>query len=68
LHRRIGQRMTVLVEAASEQGFEARSYADAPEIDGLVHIDTAESLALGQFCEVEVTGADEYDLYASPIR
>jgi ribosomal protein S12 methylthiotransferase len=68
LHRRIGQRMTVLVESTSNQGFEARSYADAPEIDGLVHIDTAESLSLGEFCEVEITGADEYDLYASPSR
>ena len=68
LQRRIGQRMTVLVESTSAQGFEARSYADAPEIDGLVHIDTSAQLTLGEFCEVEITGADEYDLYASPIR
>jgi ribosomal protein S12 methylthiotransferase len=68
LQRRIGQRMTVLVESTSAQGFEARSYADAPEIDGLVHIDTAASLTLGEFCEVEITGADEYDLYALPSR
>ena len=68
LQRRIGQRMTVLVESTSAQGFEARSYADAPEIDGLVHIDTAASLTLGEFCDVEITGADEYDLYALPIR
>ena len=68
LQRRIGQRMTVLVESTSAQGFEARSYADAPEIDGLVHIDTAASLTQGEFCEVEITGANEYDLYASPSR
>ena len=68
LAARIGQRLQVLVESADEQGFIARSYADAPEIDGLVHIDTREALVIGDFCEVEITGSDEYDLYASPVR
>lgn len=68
LQQRIGQQMTVLVETVSDRGFSARSYADAPDIDGLVHIDTEQSLTTGDFCRVEVTGADEYDLYASPIR
>ena len=65
LQGRIGQQMTVLLEYSSEQGYVARSYADAPEIDGLVHIDTSADLALGEFCQVEITAADEYDLYAS---
>ena len=68
LQQRIGQRMTVLVESADADGGEARSYADAPEIDGLVHIDGGEALSVGEFCEVEVTGTDEYDLYARPCR
>ena len=65
LQGRIGQQMTVLLESASEQGYMARSYADAPEIDGLVHINTDTHLALGEFCQVDITAADEYDLYAS---
>lgn len=65
LSQRVGQRLTVLVESATEQGYAARSYADAPEIDGLVHIDTGQALAAGEFCQVEITGADEYDLYAT---
>ena len=68
LAQRIGRQMTVLVESAGTDGYLARSYADAPEIDGLVHIETGDSLALGEFCRVEITGADEYDLYARPCR
>jgi ribosomal protein S12 methylthiotransferase len=68
LQTRIGQTMPVLLESSSEQGYVARSYADAPEIDGLVHIDTDAELPLGEFCRVEITAADEYDLYASLSR
>jgi len=60
--------MTVLVEAANESGYVARSFADAPEIDGLVYIETDLPLAVGEFCRVEISGAGEYDLYASPSR
>jgi len=66
LQQRIGQKMKVLVETASPGGYQARSYADAPEIDGLVHIETDTELAPGDFCEVEISAADEYDLYATP--
>jgi ribosomal protein S12 methylthiotransferase len=68
LQTRIGQSLTVLVESPTDEGYVARSYADAPEIDGLVHIATEDQLALGDFCQVEITDADEYDLYASPSR
>ncbi len=68
LQRRIGQEMTVLVESRDAEGYLGRSYADAPEIDGLVHITTDDELALGDFCRVEVSDADEYDLYATPSR
>ncbi len=68
LQQRIGQKLTVLIESAADQGYQARSYADAPEIDGLVHIQTDSSLSLGEFQEVEIVAADEYDLYARLIR
>ena len=68
LQRRIGQQMTVLVESTAERGYIGRSYADAPEIDGLVHIETDARLPLGEFCRVEIKRADEYDLYASFSR
>jgi len=68
LQRRIGQLMNVLVESHDDEGYIARSYADAPEIDGLVHITTDDELVLGDFCQVRVDDADEYDLYATPSR
>ena len=68
LQRRIGQKMTVLVETREEGGYLGRSYADAPEIDGLVHIATDSKLSQGDFCQVQISDADEYDLYSSPIK
>jgi len=68
LSRRIGQRMPVLIESATDEGYLARSYADAPEIDGVVHVTTDAALSRGEFCDVDITCADEYDLYAVPSR
>jgi ribosomal protein S12 methylthiotransferase len=68
LQQRIGQKLTVLIESATDRGYHARSYADAPEIDGQVHIDTDYDLSPGEFQEVEIIAADEYDLYARLSR
>jgi ribosomal protein S12 methylthiotransferase len=68
LRQRIGQKLTVLVETRVKQGYVGRCYSDAPEIDGLVHIASGAELPLGEFCRVDITDADEYDLYASPSR
>jgi ribosomal protein S12 methylthiotransferase len=68
LQRRIGQRMTVLVDEITDEGVVARSAGDAPEIDGAVLIKTSDKLAPGGFIEVEITGADEHDLYARLIQ
>jgi ribosomal protein S12 methylthiotransferase len=64
LRTRVGQTMQVLVEHETDEGWVARSYADAPEIDGLVYIDTDETLQPGEFVQVRITDSDEYDLYA----
>jgi ribosomal protein S12 methylthiotransferase len=47
----------------------ARSKADAPEIDGLVHIQNAEEarLRVGQFVDVEITESDDHDLYGDAL-
>lgn len=39
LERRVGQRIRVLVDSQNKQGGIGRSYADAPEIDGVVYIE-----------------------------
>src|SRR5712671_207271 len=44
LKRKIGKTIRVLVDAVTEQGAVARSSADAPEIDGVVHIENGRKL------------------------
>ena len=67
LQYRIGRRMTVLVDELSDEGVIARSYADAPDIDGVVLIKECGSVRPGDFMKVEITAADEHDLYARPV-
>jgi ribosomal protein S12 methylthiotransferase len=67
LSERIGQRLTVLVDEVQEEEVIARSYADAPEIDGNVIVPGPWDLDPGDFIEVEVTAAGDHDLWARPI-
>ena len=72
LQKRIGQIMTVLVDDLEDE-FPvaiARSYADAPEIDGNVFVEDIDRnlIKSGDLLEVEITDADEYDLYAKLIQ
>lgn len=67
LNQKIGQRLTVLTDDTEDNMTIARSYADAPEIDGLVYIDGVE-LEPGQFAEVEITHSDEHDLWGKLIE
>jgi ribosomal protein S12 methylthiotransferase len=64
LQSRIGKVETVLVDEVVEEGAVARSRSDAPEIDGLVFIDDATHLEVGDFVSVEIEEADEHDLWA----
>ncbi len=70
LATRVGTRQRVLVDAVEGVGraavARARSYADAPEIDGTVKVRGAGAggLKVGEFAEVEITAADTYDLAA----
>ena len=68
LERKIGSRITVIVDAVDADGAVARSKADAPEIDGIVRIDDGQTLRSGQFVEVDVIHADEHDLIARVAR
>jgi ribosomal protein S12 methylthiotransferase len=64
LARRVGQRLRVLVDAVEGDVATARSEADAPEIDGLVHIEGAGALSVGDWADVQITSSDAYDLTA----
>lgn len=59
---RIGQKVRVLVEGLDELIPYGRSYAEAPDIDGKVYVE-GEDVEIGQFYEVEITQAAQYDIY-----
>ena len=67
LKDKVGRTLRVLVDEAMPGKAIARSSADAPEIDGVVHIDKAGDLKPGDFVEVKVTASDAHDLYAQPL-
>ncbi len=60
----IGETVLAMVEGkvADENVYVGRTYGDAPGIDGYIFIHTGELLMSGDFAEVKVTGALEYDL------
>ena len=64
LKRRVGTRVRVLVDSSAAGSAIARSEADAPEIDGVVRIANAPKLKAGDWADVNITGADAYDLSA----
>jgi ribosomal protein S12 methylthiotransferase len=66
LQDKIGRHIEVLIDEVDAEGARGRSAADAPEIDGLVHIDGDYGLKPGDMLQVQVDDADEYDLYATP--
>ncbi len=67
LKLKIGKTMMVLVDEVDEEGAIARSYADAPEIDGQVYINEGQHLNVGDLVEVRITDSDTHDLWAELI-
>lgn len=69
LKRKVGSRQTVIIDGIDEERdcLIARSKADAPEIDGVVYVEADGDFSAGDFIEVEITSADEYDLYGKII-
>ena len=67
LQRRVGRRIEVLLDSVEGDRATGRSHADAPEIDGVVHLENARGLQPGAIIEADVTAADEYDLFARPV-
>ncbi|MDH4061153.1 MAG: radical SAM protein, partial [Aquincola sp.] len=74
LQRRIGATMQVLVDhapALGRQGGVGRSYADAPQIDGVVHLlppeKASRTLKVGEFTRARVVASAGHDLIAHPV-
>ena len=74
LQRRVGATMQVLIDSApgnGRKGGVGRSYADAPEIDGVVHLLPPEKISkvlrVGEFTKARIVAAQGHDLVAMPI-
>ena len=67
--RRIGQKMRVIIDRKEGDFYIGRSEYDAPEVDQELVIDSqGKRLMRGKFYEVEITDAEDYDLYARLIK
>ena len=60
----IGRSLLAMIEGkvADENAYVARTYRDAPNVDGYLFINTSRELMTGDFVQARVTGAYEYDL------
>ena len=74
LKRRVGATMQVLVDHApglGKKGGVGRSYADAPEIDGVVRLlppqKISKTMKVGEFTSARIVGTEGHDLVAQPI-
>lgn len=65
----VGREVLVMIEGkvADENAYVGRTYRDAPNVDGLIFINTEEELMSGDFARAKVTGALEYDLIGELI-
>lgn len=64
LAAKIGRQFDVLIDEVDDEGAIARTYADAPEIDGLVYVSEPGQVAPGDVIRVQITESDEHDLWA----
>lgn len=65
----VDREVLVMIEGkvADENAYVGRTYRDAPNVDGLIFINTDEELLSGDFARVKVTGAVDYDLIGELI-
>ena len=62
----VGQTLPCMIESFTDDGLVvARSQHDAPEIDGVVYIDTKKQVVPGDIEDVLITNSDAYDLYGT---
>ena len=69
LQAKIGRTLDAIIDRVDDEGgATGRSKADAPEIDGEVHLRDAAHLAQGDIVQVTIEDADEHDLFGAPVE
>ncbi len=66
LSEKVGSIQTVIVDEISKDFAVARSYANAPEIDGVIFLENPSGLETGDMLDVKIKSSEDYDLYAGP--
>jgi ribosomal protein S12 methylthiotransferase len=68
--KRVGKVYDIIISNVSDDGifYEGRSYAEAPEIDGLVYVASSEPLEPGDVVRVRILEAREYDLIGEAVN
>lgn len=64
---KIGKNYKVLIDRQEGEYYVGRTEYDSPEVDGEVLISVSKPLIIGNFYNIEITDADEYDLFGKPI-
>ena len=64
LQARIGNEYQVVIDSVDAEGAVGRTYADAPEVDGLVHLNGVYDVKPGDRVWAEVIHANEHDVWA----
>ena len=67
LQRQVGRQLSVLIDRLEDRAAIGRSYADAPEIDGLVYVKPKTRLAPGELVDVLIDKSDDYDLHGRVV-
>ena len=66
---KIGKDFKVLIDRKESGHFVGRTEHDSPEVDNEVHIDAAKHyLRVGDFAQIKITDATEFDLYGEPVK
>ena len=64
---KVGQTLRVIIDRQEGDWYVGRSEFCSPEVDPEVLIPATEGLTIGQFYDVRITDAEEFDLYATTI-
>ncbi|MFK8251520.1 30S ribosomal protein S12 methylthiotransferase RimO [Ancylobacter terrae] len=67
LKRKVGTRQQVIIDSVGPTVAIGRSKADAPEIDGVVHVASRRPLRVGEIATVKIERADAYDLHGTAV-
>jgi ribosomal protein S12 methylthiotransferase len=67
LQAKIGSEYNVIIDEITPEGAVGRTFGDAPEIDGVVHLNDVFDVKVGERLWVEIIHTDQHDLWAVPV-